>query len=201
MAKEYFCRFLLHFSFYNGKHNRVCAEKRTIVVMGSSSAYGWKSRGAPDSAWVGRLQKDLHYYGRGDTIINIAFPGNTTFACLPTGAPYAADGYPSDPAYNVTNALSFSPTFVIISLPTNDIRNGYSNAEILANYTTITNALTAAGVPFIPNRNTTQGLSYRCRMQYSLRRRKCMLVVRFNDSSPTDRLGYIQYSFSCAIPF
>ncbi len=124
------------------------AQKRTIVVMGSSSAYGWKSS-APDSAWVGRLQKDLHYYGRGDTIIDIAYPGNTTFDCLPTGAPYAADGYPSNPLYNVTNALSLNPTFVIISLPTNDIRNGYSNAEILANYTTITNALTAAGVPFI----------------------------------------------------
>lgn len=122
--------------------------KRTIVVMGSSSAYGWKSS-VQDSAWVYRLQKDLHFYGRGDTVIDIAFPGNTTFDCLPTGAPYAADGYPSNPSYNVTKALSYNPTFVIISLPTNDVRNGYANSEVLANYTTITNALTAAGVPFI----------------------------------------------------
>ncbi|HJP62099.1 MAG TPA: hypothetical protein VJ844_01595, partial [Mucilaginibacter sp.] len=54
--------------------------KRTIVVMGSSSAFGWKSS-VQDSAWVYRLKNDLSYYGRGDVLIDIAFPGNTTFDC------------------------------------------------------------------------------------------------------------------------
>ncbi|MFI5161575.1 MAG: T9SS type A sorting domain-containing protein [Sphingobacteriales bacterium] len=122
--------------------------KRTIVVMGSSSAFGWHTT-VPDSTWVNRLQKDLHFYGRSDTIINIAFPGNTTYVCLPTGSPHPGYAPASDPAYNVTTALSYNPTFVIISLPTNDIADGYSDAETLANYKTITDALIAAHVPFI----------------------------------------------------
>ena len=122
--------------------------KRTIVVMGSSSASGWKST-VPDSAWVNRLQADLHFYGRGDTIINIANPGNTTYDCLPTGSTHPAYANPPNPAQNVTKAISLNPTFVIISLPTNDIANDYTNTETLNNYTTITNKLIAAHIPFI----------------------------------------------------
>ncbi len=122
---------------------------RTIVVMGSSSAFGWKASVIPDSAWVGRLQKDLHFYGRGDTIINLANPGNTTYDCMPTGSINPGYADPPNPAQNVTMALSLNPTFVIISLPTNDIADGYSNTETQNNYTTITNALIAAHVPFI----------------------------------------------------
>ena len=125
------------------------ATKRTIVVMGSSSAYGWKSS-TQDSAWVYRLQNDLHFYGRGDTVIDIAFPGNTTYLELPTGAPHPAGTPASDPTQNVTKAISLNPTFVIISLPTNDIANGYDLAsEVMPNFTTITNALTAAHIPYI----------------------------------------------------
>lgn len=122
--------------------------RRTIVVMGSSSAYGWKSS-VQDSAWVYKLQKDLHFYGRGDTVIDIAYPGNTSYICLPTGSthPPYAPGPNTD--QNVTKALSYNPTFVIISLPTNDIADGYSDSETLANYTKITNALDAAHVPYI----------------------------------------------------
>jgi len=93
--------------------------KRTIVVMGSSSAYGWRST-VPDSAWVNRLQKDLHFYSRGDTIINIAYPGNTTYVCLPTGSSHPSYASAPNTGQNVTKALSYNPTFVIISLPTND---------------------------------------------------------------------------------
>jgi len=124
------------------------SSKRTIVVMGSSSAYGWRST-VPDSAYVRRLQADLHYYSRGDTIIDIAFPGNTTYVCLPTGTSVPAYAPAPDPSMNVTAALSYNPTFVIISLPTNDIANYYSDTETLNNYKTITDALDAAGVPYI----------------------------------------------------
>ena len=122
--------------------------KRTIVVMGSSSAYGWKSS-VPDSAFVNRLQADLHFYNRGDTIINIAYPGNTTYVCLPTGSSHPGYAPAPNTSQNVTAALKYHPTFVIICLPTNDIADGYTNTESLANYTKITNALTTAGVPFI----------------------------------------------------
>jgi len=125
------------------------ATKRTIVVMGSSSAFGWKSS-TQDSAWVYRLQKDLHFYSRGDTVIDIAFPGNTTYICLPTGSSHPAYAPAPDPTQNVTKAISLNQTFVIISLPTNDIANGYDLAsEVMPNFTTITNALTAAHIPYI----------------------------------------------------
>src|SRR3569833_1101418 len=104
------------------------ATKRTIVVMGSSSAFGWKTS-TQDSAWVYRLQKDLHFYSRGDTVIDIAFPGNTTYICLPTGASHPAYAPAPDPTQNVTKAISLNPTFVIISLQTNDIANGYDLAS------------------------------------------------------------------------
>jgi trimeric autotransporter adhesin len=122
--------------------------KRTIVVMGSSSAYGWKAS-VPDSTWVNRLQKDLDFYGRGDTIINLAMYGYTTYDCLPTGSTHPGYADAPDSNRNVTKALSYNPTFVIISLPTNDIADGYTDTETLGNYTTITNALIAAHVPFI----------------------------------------------------
>ena len=122
--------------------------KRTIVVMGSSSAYGWRAT-AQDSAWAYRLQNDLHFYNRGDTVIDIAFPGNTTYICLPTGASHPGYAPASDPTMNVTKAISLNPTFVIISLPTNDIADGYSNAESIANWKIITDSLTAHNIPYI----------------------------------------------------
>jgi trimeric autotransporter adhesin len=123
--------------------------KRTIVVMGSSSAAGWKSS-VPDSAWVARLQTDLNFYGRGDVIVNLAVPGFTTYDVLPTGTVNPSFADPPQTSNNITAALTYNPTFVIISLPTNDIVNDYDlNTNVMPNFTTITNILNAKHIPYI----------------------------------------------------
>jgi lysophospholipase L1-like esterase len=119
--------------------------QRSIVVLGSSTAAG--DGATAGHGWVSLTSQYLKSLGLIDTIYNLAVPGYTTWAVLPTGSPHPAGSDPAQPGNNVTRALQFSPMpkVVIVSLPSNDLVNGWTMAQYMANLRTIYDAVIAAG--------------------------------------------------------
>jgi len=119
---------------------------RVIVVLGSSTAAG-TGASTPDSSWVGRYTKYILGLDNTAKVINLAVGGFTTYDVMPTGYVPPA-GRPTPKANNnITHALTFKPTAIIINLPSNDATNGYSISEQLANYDTV---LARARSPKVP---------------------------------------------------
>ncbi len=109
---------------------------RVIVVLGSSTAAG-VGPSSPDSAWVTRYTKYILGLDNTAQVINLAVGGFTTYDVMPTGyIPPAGRPTPKS-NNNITHALTFKPTAIIINLPSNDATNGYSISEQLANYDTV----------------------------------------------------------------
>jgi acyl-CoA thioesterase-1 len=119
----------------------------TIVIMGSSSAAGFGANPI-DSAWAYRLQSTVNKNSTKAHFINLAFGGCTTYEAMPTGYNLAYKPTP-DTARNITKALSYHPTLVILSYPSNDIAWEFTDAEILANYAKLTHLLDSAKVQYI----------------------------------------------------
>ncbi|MFI5161704.1 MAG: SGNH/GDSL hydrolase family protein [Sphingobacteriales bacterium] len=118
-----------------------------IVILGSSSASG--DGATPiDSAWAFRLQSTINQNGTKATFTNLAVPGYVTFQAMPTGYNYASRPAP-DTAHNLTKALSLHPTLVMISFPTNDIADNYTDDEIMRNFAVMAHQLDSAKVQYI----------------------------------------------------
>lgn len=117
-----------------------------VVVLGSSTAAG-TGPSHPDSAWVNRYRANAESLNPSNQVTNLALGGYTTYHILPTGS-VPPPGRPApDPARNITQALSLSPDFVIINLPSNDAASGYAVSEQLANYDSVLVRAAAEGVP------------------------------------------------------
>jgi lysophospholipase L1-like esterase len=127
-----------------------------LVVLGSSTSAG-TGASVPDSAWVNRFQAE-YAKNRSDnqdtTVINLAVGGYVTYKIMPNDYVTPAGKPLTDTAHNVTKALSFAPSIIIINLPTNDVGNGYSRAEFIGNLRYLYQYIQSAGVkPYI---TTTQ---------------------------------------------
>jgi len=120
----------------------------TIVILGSSTAAGFGAS-CSDSSWANKLNVAVNTNGSTHAkFINLAYGGYTTYNVLPAGD--VPDGKPSaDTARNITKALSYKPSLVMISLPNNDVADGFTNAEIINNYKTLTHLLDSANVSYI----------------------------------------------------
>ena len=118
-----------------------------IVILGSSSAAGDGAKPI-DSAWAFRLQSIINQNGTKATFTNLAYPGYVTFQAMPTGYNYASRPAP-DTARNITKALSLHPSLVLISFPTNDIADNYTDDEIMNNFAIMTHQLDSAKVQYI----------------------------------------------------
>ena len=124
---------------------------RTIVVLGSSTSFGYGATPI-DSSYVNKLRINLRTYKRQDTIIDLAVPGYTTYEIQPTGSipsPDTGTIAKPDPASNITYALTKKPNLVIINMPTNDIYDNYTDAQIINNYKVVVKLLESAQVPYI----------------------------------------------------
>jgi lysophospholipase L1-like esterase len=125
---------------------KTVATNKKIAVIGSSSAYG--TGASPiDSSWVNRLRE---YFGDGgvDTIYNLAVPGTTTYAGMPTGyvRPANRNPYRVNTTHNITKALSYNPDIVILAYPSNDIGHNFlMRKEYLSNLRAIYHEVIAAG--------------------------------------------------------
>jgi lysophospholipase L1-like esterase len=123
-----------------------------IVVLGSSTASGCCA--SSGNGWVDLYRSYLKSIGYPDSsVINLAIGGYTTFKILPTGyvSPYRSVKTLWDiaPAVNnnITKALTFNPTHIIINLPTNDANDlVFPVPYQLDHYTTVISQALARGV-------------------------------------------------------
>jgi lysophospholipase L1-like esterase len=105
-----------------------------IVVLGSSTAAGSGPVNISNS-WVNRYSTYLRSLNAANTVVNLAKGGTVTFQAMPTDyVPPTGITYLSDSLHNITKALSLSPNAIIINFPSNDVSNGISIDQQIANY-------------------------------------------------------------------
>jgi lysophospholipase L1-like esterase len=113
--------------------NNTKTDSIKIVILGSSTAFG-TGPSHPDSAWVNRFRTYLQSIWKNSEVINLAKGGYVTYHILPDNfVPPTERPFP-DPKRNITKALSYNPTAIIINLPSNDASLDYSIKEQLQNY-------------------------------------------------------------------
>jgi len=118
----------------------------TIVVIGSSTAAGTGASVA-DSAWVNRYTTYTYQRDTRFNVINLARGGYRTYHLLPTGDTLSAGvGIEIDTTRNITKALSFNPSAVIINLPSNDAASSFPPEDQMRNFRIMESAAAANGV-------------------------------------------------------
>ena len=117
-----------------------------IVVLGSSTAFGVGPT-SKDSSWVNRYKRYAKKINPKISIHNLAIGGYTTYRILPNNFTSPPLRPTPSVGHNITKALEFKPTAIIINLPSNDAGRGYSIAEQIANYKTIIEKADAEYVP------------------------------------------------------
>ena len=101
-----------------------------------------------DSSWVNRLKLATKENKRILTYYNLGIVGLTTYQGVPKA--FTKSGRPAtDTLHNITAALSFRPSLVIMSYPTNDVANDYTDDEILDNFREMARVLDSANVKYI----------------------------------------------------
>ena len=131
----------------------LCNKPYTIVVVGSSTAFG--TGASPiDSSWVRKFKSYLLVQNQQIQIINIATLGLSSWDVSPTGTvtPFP---FTVDTLRNITKALSYLPDAIILNLPSNDVAKGIPTDSIHNNYNRIAAAAAAQQVPLWVT--TTQG--------------------------------------------
>lgn len=127
--------------------NLLCNKPYKIVVLGSSTAFG---TGADpiDSSWVKKLTTYLLQQAAPVTVVNLAYPGYTSYHISPTGI-IVPPAWPItvDTLRNITKALSLNPDAIIVNLPSNDIEKGIPISEIQFNYNRIKASADSQQVP------------------------------------------------------
>ena len=173
--------------------------KKKIVVLGASTAAGTGATPL-DSSWVNRFSAILATNNSAQ-VINLANGGYTTFHAMPNG--FRRPKRPVvDTAKNISKTLTLRPNLVLITFPSNDVANGYSNEEILANYSRMAQLLDSAKIAYIIFGSQPRNLSSeseRQRLKNVNEQTKLKFSSHFNDyydqlASPTNTIK-IQYSF------
>ncbi len=117
-----------------------------IVVLGSSTAAG-SGPSSSDSTWVNRYRKYLQKINPANQVTNLAQGGTTTYQIMPSWF-VAPSGRPAtNPARNVTQAISLGADAIIVNMPSNDAANGFGVAEQLFNFNMIVKVADSVGIP------------------------------------------------------
>lgn len=126
-------------------------EKINVVIIGSSIASG---QGASnyDNSWAGTLKNDS-----GDNIINNAKSGYLTYHFLPETVPNKI-GVKTDVERNITASLKLNPDLIIFSITTNDIANGFTVDQYIANMRIMTDLCEANHVLFLVGSTSPRAL-------------------------------------------
>ncbi|MBE0641913.1 MAG: SGNH/GDSL hydrolase family protein, partial [Bacteroidales bacterium] len=115
-----------------------------IVVLGSSTAAGAGASTA-DSSWVNRYRNYLQGINPKNEVINLAVGGFSTYRIMPDDFNPPAGKPLPDTLHNVTQALSHSPDAIIINLPSNDVALGFTTAEQLNNFDSLSKVISQTG--------------------------------------------------------
>ena len=131
----------------------LCTKPYTIVVVGSSTAFG--TGASPiDSSWVRKFKSYLLAQNQQIQVINIATLGLSSWDVSPTGT-ITPSPFTVDTLRNITKALSYAPDAIILNLPSNDVAKGIPTDSIHKNFNRIAATAAAQGVPLWVT--TTQG--------------------------------------------
>jgi len=118
----------------------------TIVVLGSSTAYG-SGANPIDSSWVNLYSDYLEDINEDYHVVNLALGGYTSFQILPDGTPISSEYTETiDTERNVTKALTYNPYAIIINMPSNDATKWYDVEAQMENYRTTINTANAEGI-------------------------------------------------------
>jgi lysophospholipase L1-like esterase len=121
-----------------------------VVILGSSTAAGEAARPL-DSSWANKYKRFLGTQFSSYEVVNLAVGGYTTFNIMPNGnaapAPWNVPPYLVGTNNNITKALSYAPSLIIVNLPTNDCDALVPASQQLANFNVLIQQATAAGVP------------------------------------------------------
>lgn len=105
-----------------------------LVVLGSSTSAG-AGASVPDSSWVNRYRKAIFQKNTRYSVINLGKGAYTTFHILPNGTPMPSGvNITIDTARNITKALSYNPSGIIINMPSNDAAYNFSVSQQLNNF-------------------------------------------------------------------
>ncbi len=118
-----------------------------IVVLGSSTAAGSGPVNINNS-WVIRYSTYLHSINAASSVLNLAKGGYVTFQAMPSDyVPPTGITFLPDTLHNITKALSLSPNAIIINFPSNDVSNGISIDQQIANYNVMISKANEMKVP------------------------------------------------------
>ncbi|MBK8655774.1 MAG: T9SS type A sorting domain-containing protein [Haliscomenobacter sp.] len=120
---------------------------RVYVVLGSSTAAGTGATTA-DSSWVGRFRTYVKSLDPEALVINLAVGGYTTYDIMPSSFTPPSGRPAPKTNNNITQALSYKPTAILINLPSNDAAQGFTNQEQLTNFQTVVGLIQQAKIPF-----------------------------------------------------
>lgn len=112
-------------------------QRKVVVVLGSSTAAGTGATSA-DSAWVGRYRKYMLSKDPDSYLVNLAIGGYTTYDIM--ASDFAAPSGKPTPKVNnnITKALTYKPTAILINLPSNDANMNFTVTEQMNNMRAIT---------------------------------------------------------------
>lgn len=121
-------------------------DRTVIVVIGSSTAAGTGASSAATS-WVGLYRSYVQSVDAEARVVNLAVGGYTTYDLMPSNF-VPPPGRPSPkPNSNITAALGYTPSAIIVNLPSNDTATGVEVATQMANFRTIRDVARAVGIP------------------------------------------------------
>jgi acyl-CoA thioesterase-1 len=150
-------------------------KRKVLVILGSSTAAGTGANPI-DSSWVNRLNAQLSIDERNTQVINLAMGGYNTSKIVPSSYKTA------DTSRNITKAISYGPEMIIINLPSNDFADGYTDEQILNNYSLTVHDINAAHIQYLITSTQPRNFS-----SLDLRKR----VALFNDKMESAYPGHI----------
>ncbi|MEJ7588758.1 MAG: GDSL-type esterase/lipase family protein, partial [Ferruginibacter sp.] len=111
-----------------------CGRQFTIVVLGSSTAFGTGATPV-DSSFVNKYAAYIKRKNVQSKIINLAVPGFNSYHVLcPDGFVPVGNRPAPDSGNNISQAIRLHPDAILINLPSNDAVNNYSLQEQQANF-------------------------------------------------------------------
>lgn len=127
-------------------------KNKRVIVIGSSIAY---NGGASISAkgWVGLLTSKYTAF----SFKNMSVPGYTTFEYLPDAFESAGYRIKPDTNVNIDRVIKNKPGYVIISLTSNDIGQGYTPDDYMRNMKVITDSLKINKINYLVTSTTLRG--------------------------------------------
>jgi lysophospholipase L1-like esterase len=121
-------------------------DRKVIVVLGSSTSAG-AGASVADSAWVNRYRKYVQSLDPTAYVLNLGVGGYTTYD-IQASDYVAPAGRPAPKVNNnITYALTYEPSAIIINMPSNDATGGFTVTEQMANFRRIAGIAAANNIP------------------------------------------------------